>query len=101
MTTPRTPTGKRLAQGDGEAYPSTILAIEDEAAAMERERLEAQGWHAPRPDCGPIKARPHEHAYVWTSNETTNDVKPPIGAACSGCDHLYDLTDWLRPEASE
>ena len=41
MTEPRTPTGKRLAEGHDDRNPfvARLLAIEDEAASMERVRL--------------------------------------------------------------
>ena len=90
MTEPTTPTGKTLiCDSCGARINRHDLArIEAEAAAMERERLESEGLHAPRPDCGPLKAMPHEHTYVWFSGGTMYEP-PPIATPCIGCGHHY------------
>ena len=67
--------------------------VEREAAAAERERLLRDGWHAPRPDCGPIKEMPHSHSYSWGSTGTSTDARPPTGQPCLGCGHRYDPED--------
>jgi len=50
MTEPRTPTGKRLAEGhdDRDPFVASLLAIEGEATAMERGRIlsSAREWWA-------------------------------------------------------
>ena len=94
MTGPTTPTGKRhydRVQRVGYAWfkGDDIIAIEHEAAAAERERLEAEGWHAPEPDCGPIKALPHLHSYIWSDHGTLSNI-PPRGLPCGGCGKPYD-----------
>ena len=88
MTVPTTPTGKRMRAAPHGWNGEVIIAIEQEAAAAERERLEAEGWHAPEPDCGPIKALPHMHSYVWSSGNTLAR-NPPVGTPCD-CGHRYE-----------
>ena len=78
----------------GHKPSAAALAQHDEATRpRQRERLLREGWHAPRPDCGPIKATPHSHSYSWGSTGSGTDAKPPTGQPCLGCGHRFDPED--------
>lgn len=66
--------------------------IRAEGARRERERLEAEGWHAPRPDCGPVKAKPHEHRYTWSAT-SAGPHSVPLGTPCDDCREPYEPAD--------